>query len=158
VFTQALVESLSHHENFRLKLNSPVEQIIQPAINAGANAGPYPVQVVVNDNHTGSVTVNAQYVIVATSPLAAAPANLGGTINYTPALEPGAAQLFSSMEATPTVSRQILVVYKNRWWKKQGGGAYLSFLALLDRATLLTLCRVDGCRHVHHAPLRDPRQ
>jgi hypothetical protein len=126
LFTRALVDNLSRYENFRLKLNSPVESITQPAIGKdGPNSGEYPVQVVIKEDQGNGVAVNAQYVIVATSPLASAPASHGGTINYSPSLRPEAAELFSSIDATPTVSRQILVVYKNRWWKEQGVGMFI---------------------------------
>jgi hypothetical protein len=80
---------------------------------------------VVNDNGARAVSVSAKYVIVATAPLASAPSSLGGTISYTPPLKPEATQLFSSMIATPTVSYNILVVYKEPWWRKVGEGVFI---------------------------------
>jgi hypothetical protein len=44
VFTQALVDNLYTHKNFRLKLGSPAVQLTQPSLDA-ANSADHPVQV-----------------------------------------------------------------------------------------------------------------
>jgi len=123
VFTEALVDLLRAYgpDHFGLMLNSPVVKISQPPVDLPPSSGAHPVEVTVNENWSKPVVMRAKYVIVATSPLASAPKSRGGNIDYAPALPADASTLFSATNATPTVSINILVIYKRPWWRQYGG-------------------------------------
>ncbi len=137
VFVEALIKQITS-KGASIFASCPVKEIKQPHFSAQDEqqqpqpASIYPVQVtVLQKGCAGSESqervINAKHVIVATAPTAAA------DIDYVPELPADAAHLFSSMEATPVVSYNIILVYSSPWWREQGKGK-------CNCVTIMSLC------------------